>query len=95
MLWAGIDDGNHLQISVLAKKKRKSPLSLVHVAGVIPDADIESADAFTTSIMHSAYYGNGLLVMCPSALSHSPRPRAAQTAQGNRQPEERTGEYPT
>ncbi|TBU50861.1 ATP-NAD kinase-like domain-containing protein [Dichomitus squalens] len=57
VLWAGIDDGNRLQISVLATKKRKSPLSLVHVAGVVPDADIDSAAAFTSSVMHSAYYG--------------------------------------
>ncbi|PIL24066.1 hypothetical protein GSI_13817 [Ganoderma sinense ZZ0214-1] len=57
VLWAGIDNGNQLHVSLLAKKKRTSPMALVHVAGTVPDPDIATATAFTDSVMQSAYYG--------------------------------------
>nr|VWO98681.1 Efflux pump FUB11 (Fusaric acid biosynthesis protein 11) [Ganoderma boninense] len=89
VLWAGVDDGNQLHVSLLAKKKPTSPMALLHVAGTVPDTDIATATAFTDSVMQSAYYGNPLLVIHIPPSSHSTRLDAAQTTQTHHQSQER------
>ncbi|KAI8998567.1 ATP-NAD kinase-like domain-containing protein [Trametes punicea] len=54
VLWAGIDKGT-FELSVLAKKKPTSPLSLIHVTGAVADADKAAATAFADAIMAAAY----------------------------------------
>ncbi|KAH9901010.1 ATP-NAD kinase-like domain-containing protein [Cubamyces lactineus] len=54
VLWAGLD-GALFELSVLAKKKAKAPLSLVHVTGTVRDADKNAAAAFADALMAAAY----------------------------------------
>ncbi len=57
VLWAELK-GDAFEVSLLAKKKPKSPLSLLHVTGSVGDADKESAASFTEALMSAAYAGN-------------------------------------
>ncbi|OSC99075.1 hypothetical protein PYCCODRAFT_1438681 [Trametes coccinea BRFM310] len=55
VLWAALN-GARFELSVLAKKKPKGPLSLVHVTGpVSDDADKAAAAAFADALMAAAY----------------------------------------
>ncbi|KAI9070372.1 hypothetical protein FKP32DRAFT_1586212 [Trametes sanguinea] len=55
VLWAALN-GAHFELSVLAKKKPKGPLSLLHVTGpVSDDADKAAAAAFADALMAAAY----------------------------------------
>ncbi|RDX56689.1 hypothetical protein OH76DRAFT_1395809 [Lentinus brumalis] len=56
VLWAELK-GDAFEVSLLAKKKPKSPLSLLHVTGSVGDADKESAASFTEALMSAAYAG--------------------------------------
>ncbi|KAI0331144.1 hypothetical protein GY45DRAFT_1434203 [Cubamyces sp. BRFM 1775] len=56
VLWAGLD-GALFELSVLAKKKEKAPLNLVHVTGTVSDADKDAAAAFADALMAAAYPG--------------------------------------
>ena len=57
MLRAALEDGV-LVVSLLAKKKARSPFSLVHVTGPIADPDKENAAEFAEAIMGAAYLGH-------------------------------------
>ncbi|KAJ8455326.1 hypothetical protein ONZ51_g12506 [Trametes cubensis] len=54
VLWAGLD-GALFELSVLAKKKAKAPLNLLHVTGSVSDADKHAAAAFADALMAAAY----------------------------------------
>ncbi|RPD80150.1 hypothetical protein L226DRAFT_590646 [Lentinus tigrinus ALCF2SS1-7] len=56
VLWAELK-GDAFEVSLLAKKKPKLPLSLLHVTGTVGDADKESAASFTEALMSAAYAG--------------------------------------
>ncbi|KAH9946049.1 ATP-NAD kinase-like domain-containing protein [Epithele typhae] len=56
VLWAGIDN-DVLTVSLLARKKARSPLSLIHVTGPVADTDKEAASSFSGTVMAVAYIG--------------------------------------
>ena len=62
VLWAELK-GDAFQVSLLAKKKPNTPLSLLHVTGTVGDADKASATSFTDALMSAAYAGNDDRVM--------------------------------
>ena len=57
VLWAEVNK-DVFEVSLLANKKSKAPLSLLHVTGSVSDADREDAVAFTEAVMAGAYAGN-------------------------------------
>ncbi|KAI0928500.1 hypothetical protein AcW1_005729 [Taiwanofungus camphoratus] len=56
VLWAELS-GDTLQISFLARRKKRSPLSLVHITGKVNEQEEELATSFTTNLMDAAYTG--------------------------------------
>lgn len=56
VLWAELS-GETMQVSFLAKRKKKSQLSLVHITGKVQHDEIELASTFTTTLMGAAYAG--------------------------------------
>lgn len=56
VLWAELS-GDTLQISFLARRKKRSPLSLVHITGKVNEQGEELATSFTTNLMDAAYTG--------------------------------------
>ncbi len=62
VLWAELNK-DAFEVSLLAKKRPKAPLSLVHVTGTVDDADKESATVFTEAVISAAYAGNDIHVI--------------------------------
>ena len=60
VLWAGVDK-DVFEVSLLAKKKSKSPFVLIHVTGTVAEADNEPATAFAEAVMAAAYSGQSSL----------------------------------
>ncbi|KAH9856959.1 ATP-NAD kinase-like domain-containing protein [Lenzites betulinus] len=54
VLWAGVEDGL-FELSMLARRKRTSPYSLLHITGAVSDADHAAAAAFADTLMTAAY----------------------------------------
>ena len=82
VLWAGLD-GALFELSVLAKKKAKAPLNLLHVTGSVSDADKHAAAAFADALMAAAYPGNTPLVSPIGISAHrSPSSPAQQHSRG-------------
>ncbi|KAI0362196.1 hypothetical protein OH77DRAFT_1466649 [Trametes cingulata] len=54
VLWAGVENGV-FEVSLLAKRKCKTLLSLFHVAAPVPESDKPLAAAFADALMAAAY----------------------------------------
>ncbi|KAI0647126.1 ATP-NAD kinase-like domain-containing protein [Trametes meyenii] len=54
VLWAGLEDDT-FELSALAKKKRTSPLRLLHVTGRVADEHKAAVAAFADALMAAAY----------------------------------------
>lgn len=59
-----------MKLSVLTRKKKNERLSLVHIAGSVPEVKKEAAQKFVDAVMDAAYKGaHYLSAFCPSSLN--------------------------
>ena len=56
VVWAEVADGN-LEVSLIARKKKKSNLVLVHITGPVAPTEMEAVSEFTNTLMAAAYRG--------------------------------------
>ncbi|OCH94969.1 hypothetical protein OBBRIDRAFT_788712 [Obba rivulosa] len=57
VLYAEVTPDNALEMSLLARKKKKGPLSLVHISGHVQETEQAAAASFVTELMQAAYDG--------------------------------------
>lgn len=60
-----------MEVSLLAKKKKKDSLVLVHITGHVSESEAQSVAEFTKALMDAAYLGECLHTDYVSSPSNS------------------------
>lgn len=74
VVWAEVSD-SVLEISFIARRRKKHALSLVHITGRIKDDQVQLATAFATSLLDAAYAGKRCFTSKSDHMTASQFPR--------------------
>lgn len=75
VLWAETSSTGDLELSLLAKKKKKANLALVHITGKVEGAQQQEAAAFTEAVLEVAFRGPYRLYLQDTVLGADSTPQ--------------------